>query len=147
KTFIYSNVWPFWRGAKNNPMARVRPVIWLLAVLLWAPPALAGPLTDKAAEPARAFAETLGYVMAAINHCGGPPAEVAQFERHALAMLADFTPDAVDRARLRDWAKVACQKAAPDGGDCTDRGGQALLGQLVEARAKIAETLGENGQR
>ena len=128
-------------------MACLRPVAGVLAVLLSASPALAGPLTDKAAAPARAFAETLGYVLAAIGHCGGPPAEVAQFERHALAMLADFTPDAADRARLRDWAEVARQKAAPDGGDCTDRGGQALLGDMLGARAKIAETLGESGQR
>ena len=67
--------------------------------------------------PARAFAETLGYVLAAIGHCGGPPAEVAQFERHALAMLAKYTPDAADRARLRDWAEGARQRAAPHGGD------------------------------
>ncbi len=109
-------------------MVRVRPVACLLAVLLSAPPALAGPMTERAAAPARAFAETLGYVLAAISYCGGPPAEVAQFERHALAMLAKYTPESAGRARHRDWAVGACQRAAPQGGDCTDRGGQALLG-------------------
>ena len=128
-------------------MVHVGPVACLLAVLLSAPPALAGSMTERADAPARAFAETLGYVLAATGHCGGPPAEVAQFERHALAMLAKYTPDAADRARLRDWAEGARQRAAPHGGDCTDRGGQALLGQLLEARTKIAETLGESGQR
>ena len=128
-------------------MVRFRPVACLLVVLLVVPPALAGPMTERAAAPARAFAETLGYVLAAIGYCGGPPAEVAKFERHALAMLAKFTPDAADRARLRDWAEGARQSAAPHGGDCTDRGGQALLGQLLEARTKIAETMGESGQR
>ena len=128
-------------------MVRFRPVARLLAVLLSAPPALAGPMTERAAAPARAFAETLCYVLAAIGHCGGLLAEVAQFEHHALAMLAKFTPDAADCARLRDLAEGARQSAAPHGGDCTDRGDQALLGQLLEARTKIAETLGESGQR
>ena len=104
-------------------------------------------MTDRAAAPARAFPVTLSYVLAAIGHCGGLPAEVAQFERHALAMLVKYTPDAADRARLRDWAEGARKGVAPHGGDCTDSGGQALLGQLLEARTKIAETLGESGQR
>ena len=85
-------------------------------------------MTERADAPAYASAETLGCVLAATGHCGGTPAEIAQFERYALAMLAKFTPDAADWGRLRNWAGRARQSAAPHGGDCTDRGGQALLG-------------------